>query len=288
MDEAREFYAAGRLSEAIADLKQTVKSTPTDAGQRSFLFGLLCFAGEYEGAVKQLDVIALQSAQSEAGVQVYRNVLEAEKKRLHVFEGEQAPEFLLPPPSFVPKNLAAVKALQENNVTEAKVLLNQVSEACQRQKGDVDGHAFSQFADCHDLIAPILELIIHDKYFWLPFEQIKQMEIEKPARLQDLLWISTKLELVDGQVLGGYIPTRYALSHEHDNELVQLGRMTDWQVVAEEICIVHGQRMFFMPDESESLEPGWKPGLRSRRMSLSDESERPLLETRSVTFEREG
>ena len=58
MPTARELYAAGRLDSAIETLGAELRNAPADATRRTFLFELLSFAGQYDRAEKQLDVLA--------------------------------------------------------------------------------------------------------------------------------------------------------------------------------------------------------------------------------------
>ncbi len=252
-DKAQELYEAGQLSEAIEQLKQEVKSNPTDVGQRSFLFSLLCFKGEYQSAEKQLDVISLQSASGEAGSQVYLNVLAAEVERQRFFKANQKPHFLMQPSQYVQLYLDAVKALQSNQTEKVTSLLGNSEEKRPKLQGSLNGKKFSQFSESNDIIAPILELIIHDKYIWLQFEHIMQLQIEQPKKLQDLLWIAARFELRNGQAMGGYIPTRYLDSDRHENDQIKLGRMTDWKSVSEKVFSAVGQRMFFVDGEGIAL-----------------------------------
>ena len=64
---AKELLDEGHLSAAIEQLNQEVKSHPTDSHLRTFLFELLCFAGDYQRAERQLDVLAQQSVDSGGG-----------------------------------------------------------------------------------------------------------------------------------------------------------------------------------------------------------------------------
>ena len=66
---ARDLFQAGRLNEAVQALGSELRNDPTDAQRRTFLFELLCFAGEYDRAEKQLDILADLS--KEAGVGLY-------------------------------------------------------------------------------------------------------------------------------------------------------------------------------------------------------------------------
>jgi len=47
---AEEFLKAGHLSAAVEQLNHEVRSRPTDSQRRTFLFELLCFAGDYQRA----------------------------------------------------------------------------------------------------------------------------------------------------------------------------------------------------------------------------------------------
>ena len=64
MNKAKELFQAGRVSDAIAALGAWLRDNPTDAKRRTFLFELLCFAGEYDRAQKHLDVLAGQGPDS--------------------------------------------------------------------------------------------------------------------------------------------------------------------------------------------------------------------------------
>src|SRR5437588_12362512 len=89
----QELFRAGRLADAIKALSAELRDNPTDVRRRTFLFELLCFAGEYERADKQLEVLAQAGPDAEMGVVLYRSALYAERQRHSLFErGEFPPE----------------------------------------------------------------------------------------------------------------------------------------------------------------------------------------------------
>lgn len=55
---ATELLRAGQLNQAIQALGAELRDHPSDARRRTFLFELLCFAGEFERAAKHLAVLA--------------------------------------------------------------------------------------------------------------------------------------------------------------------------------------------------------------------------------------
>src|ERR671917_695311 len=114
--DANDLYRAGKLDEAIQALGTSLRDNPTDMQKRTFLFELLCFAGEYDRAERQLDVVGHQSAKSEIGVLVYRNNLKAERDRRRLFSDGLQPHFLIEPPSYVDLHLSAINRLREGNL----------------------------------------------------------------------------------------------------------------------------------------------------------------------------
>jgi len=56
-----------------------LRDNPTDTRRRIFLFELLCFAGEYDRAEKQLDVLAQSGPEAATGALLYRAALAAER-----------------------------------------------------------------------------------------------------------------------------------------------------------------------------------------------------------------
>jgi type VI secretion system protein ImpE len=61
MPTAKELLDAGKLAGAIEAATAEVKANPTDVPRRTTLFELLCFAGDWDRAEKQIDVIGQQS-----------------------------------------------------------------------------------------------------------------------------------------------------------------------------------------------------------------------------------
>src|SRR5215471_3883568 len=98
MPTPRELYERGELKAAIDATGQELKSNPADVSRRIFLFELLCFAGEWDRAEKQIDAIGSQSPEAAIGVAAYRDCIVAERKRARLFTEALAPHFLSPAP----------------------------------------------------------------------------------------------------------------------------------------------------------------------------------------------
>jgi type VI secretion system protein ImpE len=89
---AIDLYRAGRLKEAVQAVSAELRDNPADTKRRTFLFELLSFAGEYERALKQLDVLAQQGPQTEMGTLGYRAAIQAELQRQDLFRSKDFPE----------------------------------------------------------------------------------------------------------------------------------------------------------------------------------------------------
>jgi type VI secretion system protein ImpE len=251
--DAKELFDAGKLAAVIEHLNQEVRTHPADPKLRTFLFEMLCFAGDYERAQRQLDVLGQLNVQAESGTIVYRNVLVAEQARIAVATENQLPVFLLKPPAFASLYLAALHHLREGNASDARALLLEAMEAQPAKRGKIDGQPFADFADADPFFGPFLEVIINDRYIWVPFVQIKLFAVEQPRRLRDLLWAQATLETIDGPSGNVLLPVLYTGSFRHPDEQVRLGRATDWEDLGENLVRGRGQRMFLVDDDEKPM-----------------------------------
>jgi len=251
--DVKELFDSGNLSGAIGALTEEVKAHPADPARRTFLFELLSFAGKFDRAAKQLDVISHQNIESEMAAQVYVNLLHAEELRERVFSGKLRPEFLLDPPPYVELHLQAVQRLNENRPAEAQVLLDQSEDARPTTAGQLDEQAFEEFRDCDDVLAPILELMLIRDYIWLPLDQVSDLEISRPERPRDLLWTPVRVGLIDGTQRRAYMPARYHGSYDHADDLVKLGRATDWTGSEGGPVMGVGQRQFLVGEDAVAM-----------------------------------
>ena len=195
---AKELYREGRLREAIKALGDELRSNPLDATRRTFLFELLLFAGEYDRAEKQLDMLATTDGKAAGGSFLYRSALHAERTRADMFARGETPEVQDSPPV----------------------------------GGFLNGKPFDDFSDPDPRIGPNLEVFIAGSYTWIPFHSLRRLELEPPANLRDLVWARARIEtskefrLQDlGEVL---IPVLCPLSYRHPEEIVALGRESVW------------------------------------------------------------
>ena len=198
---AFKLYQEGRLAETLKVLSAEVRDNPADAQRRTFLFELLCFAGEYERADKQLEVLGQAGPASEMGVLLYRSALYAERQRQDSF---------------------------------ARGAYSRHGESPElARSGMLNGKPFDSFSDADPRIGRRLELFAAGNYLWLPLAHVASIRIDPPKRLRDLLWTPAILRTTPsfkgvelGEVL---LPVLSPFSWRHPDDAVRLGRATIWE-----------------------------------------------------------
>ena len=103
------------------------------------------------------------------------------------------------------------------------------------------------------------EAIVNGKYYWIPFTAVKQIQIEEPSDLRDLVWIPAYFTWANEGQASGLIPTRYPGSESSQDDAIRLSRKTDWIMEAQDVYLGLGQRLF-----------------------TTDKEEYPLLQIRSI------
>jgi type VI secretion system protein ImpE len=213
-----ELFKAGKVREAVQALTVHLREHPSDTVQRTFLFELLSFSGEYSRAEKQLAVLGEGNQDKETGAIVYYAALHAERTRHDLFEKKAFP-----------------------------------SDQASPIAGTLNGDAFSVIRDSDPNIGARLEVFAAGSCVWIPFRHLASVEIGPPQRLRDTLWAPALVQTGSsfrgmdlGEVL---IPAIYPFSWKHEDENVWLGRVTDWSADEQGTEIPLGQKMLLIDGE---------------------------------------
>jgi type VI secretion system protein ImpE len=216
----QELFRAGRLDAAIEALGVELRNDPSDAQRRIFLFELLCFAGNFARAEKQLDVLAQRGSDAAMGTLLYRSAIHAEQTRQEMFVAGSYPTGAVPQPV----------------------------------SGTLNGERFTSLADADPRIGARLEVFAAGQYTWIPLEHIASVRMQPPKRLRDLLWAPAVVRtgpgfqgIELGEVL---VPVMAPLSWNHENDAVRLGRVTEWQELGDGTQTPIGQKLLLV-DEQE-------------------------------------
>ena len=250
---SKELIKAGRLSEARKQLVEDVKSSPADLSKRTLLFQVLAFCGEWDKAERHLDAIAVQDSNRETGVQVYKNLIHAEKQRLEVSRLNDRSSCMPETPHYLETYYAAWQKVAEKKIDEANELFEQIFAQRPMISGTVNGKRFAGFKDTDTFLSLFLEAIIYERYVWIPFESIRELSITPPTTLFDLLWTMARITTWEGLTTNCYLPVLYPESFLHEDDRVKLGRMTDWTPLGGAFSKGMGQHVFQAGDEEMAI-----------------------------------
>jgi type VI secretion system protein ImpE len=226
---AREFLTTGDLTHAIERAQQDVRARPLDSQDRMFLFELLCFAGQWDRATLQLDTLEQLSADRAAGDLVLcRELLSAQLERERFVSAGRPPRFFIEPPSTIATTLDVWDRLRAGELAEAAQRLEQSEAVRLPQRGRLGQGRFDDFRDTDDTLAAVMEAFARGVYYWVPWEDIQYLDVQPPRSLRDLLWAPAKIALAQGIVGEIYLPCLYPGSACQSDDLVRLGRKTDW------------------------------------------------------------
>ncbi|MBW2740131.1 MAG: hypothetical protein JRE64_15085 [Deltaproteobacteria bacterium] len=252
---SKDLIKAGRLSDAREQLTEEVKTKPGDSGKRTLLFQVLAFCGEWDKAERHLDTIGAQDVAADVAAQAYKNLIHAERERTEVSKFKRRPSFLPEIPPYLEAYYAAQTKIGEQNIDEAKLLLDQVEAQHTFISGTVNGKSFAGFKDTDTFLSLFLEAIVHERYVWIPFEAIRELVVSVPRTLFDLLWITARITAWNGLTMNCYLPVLYPNSFLHEDDRMRLGRMTGWTSLGGQFTKGVGQHVFQVGEEDMSI-PG--------------------------------
>jgi len=246
---AVESLREGNLGQALKEVQQQVRSDPSDAKQRIFLFQLLSVMGDWDRALTQLNVVGDLDDSALAMVQAYREVLSCETLRSAVFSGRHSPVLFGEPQEWCALMTQALRLDADGQATAAAGMRQQALEGAPATGGQItlasneQPQPFDWLADADSRLGPIIEAYVDGRYVWIPVDRITTIDIEPPADLRDVAWMPVHFKWsTEGETVG-LIPTRYVGSEKSEDDLIRLARKTDWAEPCEGSCFGLGQRM---------------------------------------------
>ncbi len=235
---SRQLFDAGKLNAAIEALGAELRDNPADAQRRTFLFELLCFAGNHDRADKQLDVLSSGGPEAGMGALLYRSALHAERTRAEMFRNKTFP----------------LDSAPADDVA-----------------GTLNGKPFSSIEDGDPRIGARLEVFAAGQYMWIPWQHVASLKIEPPKRLRDLLWapaiLKTTEEFKAQQDLGELLlPALTPLSFDSTDDDIRLGRATDWidlpdgdfAAIGQKVVMVDGEQIPLLSIRELEIHPAEK------------------------------
>jgi len=258
---AEQSLREGKATEALEALQKRVKSNPSDAKERLFLFQLLAVLGQWERSANQLKVAGELDSSLLILVELYRHAIGAESVRAKVFAGEATPVLMGEPSSWTALLLEALRLAGAQRYEAAAELRDQALAQAPACAGTINGEPFEWIADMDSRLGPCLELIVDGRYLWTSFERVRSLKMEPPADLRDAVWSQVIVTWTNGGQSPALIPARYPASAS-DDDTIRLSRRTQWHEPIPGTYLGAGQRML-----------------------ATNAAEYPLFEIREVVFE---
>ena len=260
-----DWLRGGDPSTALSELQEQIRKNPSNARLRVFLFQLLAVEGRWDRALTQLNVAGELDAGNLAMVQTYRDALACEALREQIFAGHRSPLIFGQPASWIALLVEALRLAATGEVAQSQQVRDEAFAAAPVTRGVLDGQAFEWIADADARLGPMLETIINGRYYWVPFNRIREIRLEKPADLRDVVWMPAYFTWANGGESVGLIPTRYPGSQASSDPQLRLARRTDWTDCGAELFAGLGQRML-----------------------ATDAGEYPIMDARTVRLETEA
>lgn len=257
----------GRLDEALAAAKDAVRKAPSDTAHRSVLFQLYCLIGNWEGARTQLKVFSDLDPSTAMFAGVCEKLLACEAERHAVFAGQQDPTLFGQPPVWIGGMVEAFRLGREGKWPAAAASQAKAFEAAPATAARINNQEVAWIADGDSRLGPLLEGYIEGKYYWIPFEHVREVSFRPRTHLMDSIWAPVDFEWLNEGKAAGYIPVRYPGSENSSDAQIRLGRKTDWEQKEENFYIGHGHRSFVTSEADYALSE-----IRLIKLALSEQA----------------
>jgi len=258
---AEELIREGDLGGALTDLQEHIREQPSNGAYRLFLFQLLAVMGQWERAYDQLKVASQLDDSYLILTQAYREVIQCEKLRQEIFTGQREPLIMGEPQQWIVLLIEALRLENKDHLQAATQLREEAADLAEACSGTIDGHSFQWLADADMRLGPIFEIMLNGNYYWVPISLVKNININPPTDLRDLVWLPVHCSWQNGGEGHGFIPTRYPGSENSPDSAIQMARKTIWEEPA----------------------PGIYRGL-GQRLLASDQDDFPILDIRKLAF----
>lgn len=224
MSDTAELIRQGNLDGALAVLTADVKARPSDAARRFELAELLLVMGDLARADTQLDLVSTQDTSFGLLTSLLRQLIRAETARQEVFTQGRTPEMIGDAGPEIAAGLKLLMELRQGGDAGAHSL-----DIEPEQAGAVDEQPFVGVRDMDDRVAHVLEVLTSTgKYYWIPWRDVRALQMRPPERLRDLVWRAADLDVADGPSGVVYIPCTYVAPAAEQTPTTRLGRETQW------------------------------------------------------------
>jgi type VI secretion system protein ImpE len=256
-------FKDGALDDCIRLAKEGIRTNPAHCGLRVLLAEMHCFEGHFEKSDQQLDIAGQLDPGAVLAISQLRQIVRGAAARGDFYTAGRLPAFLSDPTEETKNRLRASIAIRNRQPAEANEFLGLAEQSRPRVSGACDDRDFAEFRDLDDLLSGVLELITADgRYFWVLFDQVRDLTFQAPKRAFDLLFRPVRTVFRNGVAGTAFAPTTYHGSCSAADPKLRLARATDWVQEADGPVRGLGQRIW-----------------------LADDAEAPILDVRRLSFQ---
>ena len=240
---AEDCFRRGDLPGCLQALQAAVRSSPADASLRIFLAQVLMVLGDWDRALNQLKVIGELDSSALPMVHAYSAAIQCERLRGEVFAGKRGPLLFGDPVPWIALQMQSAALQGAGREQEAAEVRAQAFASAPATSGTINGEPFEWIADADSRLGPVLEVLLNESYYWVPFERIESVTIEPPADARDLVWLPAEFRWSNGGEAMGLIPVRYPGSEHSEDPAIRMARKTEWRTAGPDAYVGLGQRI---------------------------------------------
>jgi len=244
---------AENLNQAIDSVSAEIRREPLDASHRFALARLELVRGNFEKALRQLQLACQFNAELAPEAQLIKMLVCAERVREAVFAGKISPDLLSPPPAWLDKMIEAMRQTTGEQAVEMRQSAFSDMPACKGYYGEAS--RFEWIGDGDDRLGATVELILGGNYYWVPFDMIESLHIPVPTGVVDLVWTSVNVKLVGHPRKIAYMPARYVFDEnlEEKSHSLLVGTETIWREFYSGFWQGYGRKTWFIDGEPLSI-----------------------------------
>lgn len=241
-----------RFREQLQAITSRIKAEPLDASHRMALANLRLLMADYTKALQQMQAACRIEPQWQPSAYLAKTLIQAEQLRTAVFNGKIKPDLVLPPPAWLP---AMIDALAAGHHAAADMRAEALEQA-EENPGVLNGNqSFEWLTDGDSRLGPVFEVIIAGNYYWIPMEQVCEIQFQPIERPLDLLWRAIKINCHGTQIVERicHMPMRYPIkegqtpSNQYATQWFEIPEMENaWTGV--------GQRLWFTDQTTLPIE----------------------------------
>lgn len=210
--------------------------------------------GEWQRAEDQLALIEeLDSGKNFLFTQAYHRALVCEAERRQVHVGEADPVVFGQPSDWIGLLIQAFRMAQKHDWADAAKAQAAAFERAPETPGQIDGEETEWIADGDSRFGPVLEAFIEGHYRWVPFSQVRRLEVQAPTHVIDVVWLQARFTWTNEGQVDGLIPTRYFGTESNSDDEIRSARGLVWSEPAEGYFIGQGVRQLIASNTEKAI-----------------------------------